>query len=159
MNNAELRDKIHPNIVDFGVVEDGVTIPYSIQNNSGIDFKSHTLSCGCLGSVKTTAQMVEGSFPTEFKEPGQDLYYVDGHYCQKLPQGGETKFYDVVRKVWMDNPTAVQEPVKAYLYNHTITLKMNDGREDFTTDESGMETNNPDKLKISVPVRAWILKK
>ncbi len=159
MTIAEIKNKFQPSKVDLGVLEDGAIIPYSIQNNSEYDIQGFTKSCGCVGNIQSGPREITGDFPAKYKESNQELYKVDGAYCQMIPAGGVVKFYNVEKQGWAENPTQVDGPFKAHQFTQTITVKMRqEGVTDEIVKEDGELIDNPERLKFMIPITCWILK-
>lgn len=159
MTNKELETKIIPRRVDLGVIKDGEKVPYSIQNNSEFDIFGIWKSCGCIGEIKAGPRMIEGQLPGEYKEVGQELWLVDGQYCTKANTGQGTKYYNVVLNGWAENPTNVEGPIPARQFSQSITIKMKqEGVPDEIVDANGILADNPERLKIHVPISAWFIK-
>ena len=159
MNQQELKAKFNPTNVNLGVLNDGDIVPYAVQNNSEFDILGIKKSCGCVGTIVVGPRIITGDFPAKYKEGTQELYKVDGSYCQKLRQGAADKFYNVEQSAWVDDPNRVEGPFKAHQFTQTITVKMKqDGVPDELPDANGELQDNPERLKCSIPVTSWILK-
>lgn len=156
---AEIKKGLNPSAVDLGVVQDGDIIPYSVQNNSPLDILCHTYGCSCVGKIKTSPRMLEGELPAEYKDTNQQLYIVDGEYCQKIQQPTGLRFYNVEKNGWVDNPTVVQDPVPATLFTQTVVIHMDDGESQFTINSEGKQEKNPKHVEINIPVKCWVIRK
>lgn len=158
MTSAQLKEQFHPNVVDLGVVNPGIEVPFQIVNKSDLDIFGYTKSCGCVGTIKSSDKTIEGNIPTSYKNTNQVIYKVDGEFAQKMPQGNITRYYLIESQKWVDSPQVVEGPFAAHLFTQSIGVKMKqDGVPDFIVNADGEIVENPERLKVTIPIKMWVL--
>ena len=158
MTSEEIKQMITPNILNFGVVANGTKMPFVLNNTSSIPIEGHSLSCGCVGQVKSSEWKVEGEIEAQFKpDKAQSLFLVDGRYCLQIDQSSTIKYLLVQEKQFVDNPTSIEE-VTASKFDQQIYLRFDDGDAVEIRQDNGEFVTNANKLKVNIPVTFWVLK-
>lgn len=158
MTSAQLKEHFSPSVVDLGVVNPGDEVPFQIKNTSDMDIFGYTKSCGCVGTIKASDKTIEGQITASYKDTKQTIYKVDGQFAQKMPQGQVTRYYLIGSQTWVDTPQVVEGPFAAHLFSQSIVVKMKqEDVPDFIVSTDGEILENPERLKVTIPIKMWVL--
>lgn len=156
MTAQEVKKLIYPNNVDAGVFKSGDSVPFALNNGSGIPFEFYTKSCGCVGTIKLTPETIVGNVKAEYQKSGMFLHLVDGKYCQKLDKAEGAQYFDVGTNTIINDPKDIGEPVPAHVFSQSIQVYFADGKDQLAISPDGEQITG-DKLKITVPIKFWVL--
>lgn len=156
MTSQEAKELITPNFLNFGVVKDKSKLPFTLNNLTGTPIHGFTKSCGCVGTVNHNDDKLWGEIEASYKpNQVQDVFLVDGKYCLEIPTPGSGKFITILDKQLIENPTEITS-VKATKFEQSITLRFKDGKEAEKRNESGELVENPDRLKVVIPINFYV---
>lgn len=153
-----LTDKIFPSKVREGVVKDGDSVVFKVENRAEFDFESYVQTCGCLGTLTLSPRLLECNLDAKFEGGTVDLYTDGSRYWQAVPAGAVIKYLNVhTLQYEIDIPDTLTK-VQAVRFNKFIPIYFKDGETEKVIEPSGKLKDNPLKHKADVEVTFYILK-
>lgn len=156
MTAQEIKKQVKPSTIDGGVVKAGQEVPFALTNDSPYDFEFYTKSCGCVGKIVLTPRTISGNVKAEYHKSGMQLFLVDGKYCQKIDKTEGAQYFDVMTNTILNDPKEIGEPVSAHIFSQSIQVYFKDGKDQNKVSPDGEQIVG-DKLKITVPIKFWVL--
>ena len=159
MTANEVREKVIPQTLDLGIVEDGASVEFLLLNNSALPIEGYRRGCDCLGPIANKGDRLEGVLTAKYKEPSKEFYNANGQFCQKYDTNAGPKYFNPKTNQFVENPTTLEGPLNLHEFNQSITLEFKDGEPKEIIDANGEIKQNPKKISIHVPVRMLVRQK
>jgi hypothetical protein len=159
------NEKVSPNLVRLGVLKDGDTVSFVINNEHDIPFEGYVQGCSCLGTIERTDTELKCDLIAKFEkglisDNGSPIAVVtDGtNYYRALPFGQGKRAYNLNTNQYEDIPLEGLQPVVASKFDQIIVAHFKDGEPNMYYNPMGKYEDNPAKQKANIKVVFYIIK-